>query len=149
MAAHQSILFIALLLVTTSSLIHGFKINGKDVVEATIRGRLTCTAPGTKPLPNSPGIAGVNVVLMCNGDQTSLGQALTDATGFFTVVLKSTDGIIYDPSLCLLKVKLPLAECKVFPPTGTLYAVPALIGVVESLLTCVASYVLGPFSLGA
>ncbi|KAJ0043329.1 hypothetical protein Pint_18381 [Pistacia integerrima] len=127
MAAHQSILFLALLLVTTSSLIHGFKINGKDVVEATIRGRLTCTAPGTKPLPNSPGIAGVNV----------------------TVVLKSTDGIIYDPSLCLLKVKLPLAACKVFPPTGTLYAVPALTGLVELLLTCIASYELGPFSLGA
>ncbi|XP_075636826.1 uncharacterized protein LOC142609076 [Castanea sativa] len=109
--AYPAMLLLALLLVSATSVAHGLSINGTNIAEIIVLGRMFCSLTGN-PLPNieASGLAGVNVALVCNGAQGSIGEAVTNATGFYNIVLKNLDGIIFDKSLCSITVKLPVGN---------------------------------------
>lgn len=142
--AYQSMLLLALLFLTTTSLAHCYIINGTTIAAVQITGTVFCTVSGN-PLPgvSSPGIAGINVGVRCNGGTTDIAQALTNSAWFFSVALNLLDGLLFDPSHCVVYIKLPVAGCALLPPTGSLQAVPVLIGVVQSVVGAVANLACG------
>ena len=103
------------------------------------------------PLPNieALGLVGVNVALVCNGAQGSLGDALTNAAGFYNIVLKMVDGITFDKSLCSIAVKLPVSNCTLLLPTGTLTATITLVNIVQTALGAIANFLGGLFAYEA
>ncbi|XAR68426.1 hypothetical protein NMG60_11003535 [Bertholletia excelsa] len=157
MAYTSNLLVLALLLFATTSLTHAFIVlDGRNVTQVTVVGRVFCTAtgnapqgcncPNTNPTCTCPGVqgaAGALAFVSCNGGQNSLGQAFTDTTGFVRVIFQSADGIIFDRSKCALYVRLPVASCAVLPPTGLLYGSLSLIDFVQSTVGLVANMVFG------
>ncbi|KAJ7972028.1 Pollen Ole e 1 allergen and extensin family protein [Quillaja saponaria] len=146
--AYRFMLLLAFLFVVTTSLAHGsFIINETTIAQVVIPGRAFCSINGNPVNSNTPGLAGVNVQLVCNG-ATTLTQVLTDSQGFFRIVLNTLDGILFDPSKCVIRIRLPIASCSVLAPTsGNLQSVITLAGVVQSVLGAVANFTSGLFVL--
>ena len=135
---------------SSPSCFHNLSINGTNIAEIIVLGRVFCSLTGNH-LPNieASGLAGVNVALVCNGAQGSLGEALTNATGFYNIVLKTVDGITFDKSLCSIAVKLPVGNCTLLPPTGTLTATITLVSIVQTALGADANFLGGLFAYEA
>ncbi|XP_060178393.1 uncharacterized protein LOC132608385 [Lycium barbarum] len=133
------------LISTTTPLAHGVLINGQKLFGLNIHGSVFCSTTGNPP---GPGIAGVNVRISCNGGKTSLAQVLTDANGFFQVVLTALDGILFDlnSTPCEVFVDTPIANCGVDLPKGVLRAPISIVGnLIQTLLGLIADTTCGPF----
>ncbi|KAJ7972037.1 Pollen Ole e 1 allergen and extensin family protein [Quillaja saponaria] len=117
------------------------------IAEVEVFGHLHCSNNGKFVNTNTPVLAGVNVTLVSNGGTTILGQALTDTYGFFEVVLDIVDGVLFEPSISEIRVRLPVANCALLPPTGNLKSAISLVGVVQSDVGAVAQFTTGSFSI--
>ncbi|KAH6831377.1 hypothetical protein C2S53_014550 [Perilla frutescens var. hirtella] len=101
-------------------------------------GQVCCTATGS--CPGGPPIPGVVVSLNCSrlvGATVTLGQATTNATGFFNISVPNTLGILASGNIlpCVIAIKLPLNQtiCPLLnTATGT---VAGLLTFVNSLLS--------------
>ncbi|CAL5431161.1 unnamed protein product [Camellia sinensis] len=121
MAFYPSKLILSLLFVvaTAASVAHSIPVVGQRL-SLSVTGRVVCTVPGTN-CTTCPGIAGVNVTLSCNGGQTILAQAITTRGGLVRLILSAPVVPPFGLSQqCMAYVKLPIANCHVFPLTGIL-----------------------------
>ncbi|THG15785.1 hypothetical protein TEA_023269 [Camellia sinensis var. sinensis] len=113
MAFCPSKLILSLLFViaTTASVAHSIPVVDQQLL-LSVAGRVVCTLLGTN-CTTCPGIAGVNVILSCNGGQTTLAQAITTRGGSVNLTLSAPFVPLFHPSQqCFVYVKLPIATCK-------------------------------------
>ncbi|PON82429.1 Pollen Ole e 1 allergen and extensin family protein [Trema orientale] len=149
---------IALLLITTTSVAHCFLADNPlddpayrhQILKIRILGRLECSVPPDRP-PRNPLILGLtNVILNCTS-RSSVLDAVSDVNGLFTAVLDTAKAVLFNPVAnpeeCRLVVRLPMARCAAYPPTGTLEAPLSLQGIVSNALLGgrVAHYRAGEF----
>ncbi|PON46619.1 Pollen Ole e 1 allergen and extensin family protein [Parasponia andersonii] len=148
---------IALLLITTTTVAHCFLADNPfddpahhQILKIRILGRLECSVPPDRP-PRNPLILGLtNVILNCTS-RSSVLDAVSDINGLFTAALDTAKAVLFNPVAnpeeCRLVVRLPLARCAAYPPTGTLEAPLRLQGIVSNALLGgrVANYKAGEF----
>ncbi|KAG5587490.1 hypothetical protein H5410_047924 [Solanum commersonii] len=96
---------------------------GGQVVNITIVGSLSCSVPGSN-VPGS-GVGGVNVTIICGN--TTIAQASTNSQGIINVSVLTTTSVL-SGNTCIARIPLPIANCTLFPNTGTLQAPVILIG---------------------
>ncbi|XP_059669542.1 uncharacterized protein LOC132314737 [Cornus florida] len=138
-------LFGVVLIASTTPMAHGsITLTNLVMAQINVLGRVACSINGNGN-SSTPGVAGAVLTLSCNGSQTNLGQAVTNTTGFFNVVLNAVDGLLFDPSACSVNVNLPLLNCYVSPPTGTLRSAVNLLNILPSTVGQVATLVSGLF----
>ncbi|KAI7990997.1 hypothetical protein LOK49_LG12G02593 [Camellia lanceoleosa] len=145
MAFYPSKLILSLLFViaTAASVAHSIPI-----VDVSVAGRVVCTVPGTNCTTCCPGIAGVNVTLSCNGGRTTLAHAITNTGGSVNFTLSSADaGALFGQSQCFVYVKLPIATCYVFPPTGVLRSPVTFVRLVHGAAGPIAIFIFRIFHL--
>ncbi|CAH8253592.1 unnamed protein product [Arabidopsis lyrata] len=142
MAKANVFLLSIVLMASLASLSHGLVINGLVIGTIQVRGVLRCTLTGVQ---NAPPISAATVFLTCGGSSTNLGQALTNPAGAFFIVARILDTALFDPSTCIVRVRLPVATCSVFPPDGVVSATTSLVSVVQTNLGNIANFVTGPF----
>ncbi|KAK9289805.1 hypothetical protein L1049_007965 [Liquidambar formosana] len=149
MAQYPTMLLLALFFVVAIPLAHStITTELTNLVELRVAGVLSCSATGNPVDTTSQGIAGVNVVLVCNGGQTELGQAITNITGAYEVTLHLVDGLSFDTSTCFTTVRLPaVGSCTLLPPTGILQAPITIISLTQSVVGVVGVFVGGLFSV--
>ncbi|PON40039.1 hypothetical protein TorRG33x02_341360 [Trema orientale] len=95
--------------------------NSNRLARVRIPGVLRCSVPPRNPPRIEPLVAGVNVVLSCDGGKTVIADAVTNTTGFFEVVFDSASSISFGGSnsdKCRIRPRLPIAGCSVSVPTG-------------------------------
>ncbi|KAK3405331.1 hypothetical protein EUGRSUZ_K01698 [Eucalyptus grandis] len=133
MASYRNIGLIALLfLIATTPRTHGIILG--NVAQVNIVGRLSCVVPGVLPALTSSPLSGATVVFTCNGGTTTLGQAVTNTTGFVSAAFKLLDGVVFDPSTCVGTINLlNAASCSLFPPTGTVGTTLTLLSFVQGV----------------
>lgn len=146
MAYPNSLLLLALI-ISAASVAQGAIIDGLQIAELNVAGRLVCAIGGTDN--NSQGLPNVHLQLLCNGGRTNLGQVLTNATGFFDFVVKLADGVVFDASTCVVSGILADVTCNVFPRTGTLRAPLVLLNIVQNAVGAIANFVVGVFVFAA
>ncbi|PON38213.1 hypothetical protein PanWU01x14_314320 [Parasponia andersonii] len=125
------LLFIASLLIAMNSVAHRILPNHNlpDVTSnniapqpaVVIPGVLRCFIPPLSCPQDTPLVAGVNVILSCDGGRTAIANALTHTSGFFQIVVDSSSSILFGASNsndCRIIPVLPIAGCGVFAPTG-------------------------------
>ncbi|KAG5587493.1 hypothetical protein H5410_047927 [Solanum commersonii] len=86
-------------------------------------GSLSCSVPGSN-VPGS-GVGGVNVTIICGN--TTIAQASTNSQGIINVSVLTTTSVL-SGNTCIARIPLPIANCTLFPNTGTLQAPVILIG---------------------
>lgn len=151
----NSFIFLYILLIFVATpLGNGLNLNGLNIGQIKIEGLVTCSATGNPSAAGSlVGAAGVAVSGECNGVSGTIGQAVTNTTGFFSILITAVDGILFVPGQglpCYVVIRLPVTgtNCKVFLPTGVLRAPVSLIGTVQGLLGGIlAIFGTGPFQL--
>ena len=146
--AYHPLIFVAILLVATATTANCLIINGTEIFQIQILGRVTCIAPPPPPPSGTePVLNGTNVALVCAGSNKSLVQAVADINGFYRLVYNTVDSVLFDPSECFAVVRLPIVRCRVYPPTGTLRATLTLVGLLQPLFNAIAIVAAGPFQL--
>ncbi|PON48553.1 hypothetical protein TorRG33x02_320020 [Trema orientale] len=119
------LLFIASLLIAMNSVAHAHRIlpnhNLPDVTSnnapqpaVLVPGVLRCFIPPLSCPQDTPFVAGVNVILSCDGGRTAIANA---------IVVDSSSSILFGASNtnsndCRIIPVLPIAGCGVFAPTG-------------------------------
>ncbi|XP_028066681.1 uncharacterized protein LOC114269552 [Camellia sinensis] len=147
MAFCPSKLILSLLFViaTTASVAHSIPVVDQQLL-LSVAGRVVCTLLGTN-CTTCPGIAGVNVILSCNGGQTTLAQAITTRGGSVNLTLSAPFVPLFHPSQqCFVYVKLPIATCKVFPPTGILRSPFTFVNIVQGAAGLIINLTFGVLS---
>ncbi|CAA7058218.1 unnamed protein product [Microthlaspi erraticum] len=145
MKTSQSTFLITILLIASfSSSTHGLILNGLRIGSIRINGVLFCSLDGNL-IGNSPPLSGAIVQLSCAGQNTDIGQALTNPAGVFVVVVKILDTFFFDPATCFIRVNLPVATCSVFPPDGALTASLNLVSIIQTALGNIANFTTGNF----
>ena len=150
MATFPSILVLSFLLVATVPLSHAVILNGTQIAEAQIAGRVFCTASGNLETgSNSTGAVGVNVGLICDGNQNIVAGATTNTTGGFLIIVNAPElASITNITNCTVEVSLPLVNCSLTPIVGRLAAEINLLEVITApILGAVARFVIGLFCL--
>lgn len=147
MASHTMLLLAVLCVSAATPLAHGLIINGITITNITITGLLVCSETGNvdPSCSSCSGVPGALVQLSCMGGQTTLGQALTNLTGFYKIALGTVDSLLFDASDCKVVIPLPVVgtSCALLPPTGNLQTTVTLVGVVQTLLSAIANFVAG------
>ncbi|PON99859.1 hypothetical protein TorRG33x02_042770 [Trema orientale] len=95
--------------------------NNDPLARVRIAGVLRCRVAPRNPPIIEPLVAGVNVVLSCDGGSTVIADTVTNTDGFFEVVVDSASSILFggsNTSNCKIKPRLPIAGCSVSVPTG-------------------------------
>ncbi|KFK44532.1 hypothetical protein AALP_AA1G268800 [Arabis alpina] len=121
---------------------HGLYLNGLRIGTISIRGVLHCTLNANL---NAPPVSAQTVFIKCAGSSTNLGQAVTDITGAYTVVIRVVDTLVFDASSCRVVVVLPVATCAVFPPDGVLTASISLVSVLQNSVGNIANFITNQF----
>ncbi|KAL7197600.1 hypothetical protein ACSBR2_020189 [Camellia fascicularis] len=147
MAFYPSKLILSLLFViaTTASVAHSIPVVDQQLL-LSVAGRVVCTVPGTN-CTTCPGIAGVNVTLSCDGGRTILAQAITTRGGSVKLALSVPGVPLLGQSLqCFVYVKLPVAACNVFPPTGILRSPLTVVNIVQGAAGLIINLTFGILS---
>ncbi|PON90407.1 hypothetical protein TorRG33x02_136920 [Trema orientale] len=111
--------------------------NNEPLVRVRIPGMLQCSLPPAIPPKFPPLVAGVNVGLSCDGGVTIIGNAVTNTSGFFEIVLDSASSVLFSASksdACRVIPRLPIALCRVWLPKGVLEnPVGAVLSITDKL----------------
>ncbi|PON40040.1 hypothetical protein TorRG33x02_341370 [Trema orientale] len=97
--------------------------NNDRLVRVRVPGVLRCSIPPGQPPSRPPLVAGVNVILTCDGGKTAIGDAVTDTSGFFEIVADTWSSVLFGASNtdeCRVTPRLVVAACSVFLPAGFL-----------------------------
>ncbi|EOA39158.1 hypothetical protein CARUB_v10012106mg [Capsella rubella] len=135
---------ILIIMAALSSPSHGIvSVPGINITRIIIEGVVYCSPVGD---PRAPAISNATVYLTCAGSTTSLGQAVTNTTGAFTIVLNILNNALFDPSFCGLGVNLPAGNCNLVVPDGVLSATFSLINVILTSSINTAVFSANPFT---
>ncbi|XP_015899356.3 uncharacterized protein LOC107432682 [Ziziphus jujuba] len=123
MEKHPSayLLFLAFLVLTTAKSSSASSVNLASGTNVVTAGFVTCLVRRIPP-PSGPPVAGTNVSLSCDGARTSLGQAVTNASGFYKISLNVSPGLLFNTTGCTIFVSLLLANFTSLPASGVVRA---------------------------